>query len=89
MIFLRTQNDELYEQIRLSLDAAWGLPNQRGTVTCIAPAADAPRDSSGHIVLAVENEFASWEPAKSLLPQLVASGEVEEIDAAEYYAAIE
>jgi hypothetical protein len=88
MIFLRTPNDDVYEQARLALDAAWGLPNDRGTVTCIAPAVEAPRDSLGRIVLAVADEFSTWEPAATLLPQLIASGEVSQIDAADYYAAI-
>jgi hypothetical protein len=32
----------------------------------------------------VREEFATWEPAATLLPQLLASGAVEEIDAAAY-----
>jgi hypothetical protein len=39
------------------------------------------------MLLAVREEFATWEPAATLLPQLLASGAVEEIDAAAYHAA--
>jgi len=57
-----------YEAIRADLNAAWGLPNDKGTLTCIAPAATAPTDSQGRVLLAVHDEFATWEPAATLLP---------------------
>jgi len=77
-----------YEAIRADLDAAWGLPDDKGTATCIAPAATAPKDSQGRVMLAVNDEFATWEPAATLLPQLLASGAVDEISEAEYRAAL-
>jgi hypothetical protein len=64
------------------------LPNDTGTVTCIEPAATAPRDAQGRIVLAVDDSFCTFTVAVDLLPQLLASGAVEEIDAATYRAAI-
>lgn len=83
--FFRTASDSLYEQIRLQLDAAWGHPTPDGrTVTCIAPAAVAPRDSQGRILLAVRPEFVAFDAVSAILPQLLASGVVEEIDASEY-----
>jgi hypothetical protein len=80
--------DAVYEQARAALDAAWGLPNDKGTATCIEPAATAPRDAQARIVLAVNDEFCAYTVASDLLPQLLASGAVEEIDAATYRAAI-
>jgi hypothetical protein len=77
-----------YEAIRSDLDAAWGLPNDKGTSTCIAPAVTAPKDSQGRVLLAVHEDFANWEPAATLLPQLLASGSVEEISEATYRAAL-
>lgn len=77
-----------YEAIRADLDAAWGLPNEKGTATCISPAATAPKDSQGRVLLAVNDEFASWEPAATLLPQLLASGVVVEISEEAYRAAL-
>lgn len=77
-----------YEAIRADLDTAWGLPNDKGTATCIAPAATAPKDSQGRVLLAVNDEFSTWEPAATLLPQLLASGAVEEISEAVYRAAL-
>jgi len=88
MRYFRTASDALYEGIRSQLDAAWGLPNDKGTVTCIAPAADAPRDSDGRIVLAVDDEFATWPPADTVLPQLLQGEQVVEITAEEYAAAV-
>jgi len=85
MKFYRTSDAALYESIRLQLDAAWGHPKPDGsTVTCFDPAASAPRDSAGRLLLAVHDEFVTWEPAATLLPQLLASGSVEEIDDAAY-----
>jgi hypothetical protein len=83
--YYRTADASLYESIRLQLDAAWGHPTPDGkTVTCFDPAAVAPRDAAGRLLLAVREEFVTWEPAATLLPQLLASGAVEEIDAAAY-----
>jgi len=87
MRYFRTADDELYEQVRLGLDAAWGHPSGR-TVTCIDPAAVAPRDSQGRILLAVKPEFAEFPAAAAILPGLLASGAVEEIDRATYMAAV-
>lgn len=88
MRYFRTASDEVYEQARLTLDAAWGHPNEATkTVTCIDPAAVAPRDAQGRIVLAVNDEFCEYAVAVDLLPQLLASGAVEEIDEKTYGAA--
>ena len=82
--------DESYEQVRLTLDAAWGHPNaETKTVTCFDPAAVAPRDAQGRIVLAVNDEFVAYPAAAEMLPQLLASGAVTEITEAEYRAAVE
>lgn len=78
----------VYEQVRLSLDATWGHPNQETkTDTCIQPASNAPRDSSGRVLLATSNEFCDWPAVAELLPQLLNSGLVEEIDASTYQMA--
>lgn len=83
--YFRTADAELYETIRLQLDAAWGHPTPDGsTLTCIQPVASAPRDSEGRILLAVQPEFVNYEPAASMLPELLASGAVEQIDAVDY-----
>jgi hypothetical protein len=89
MRFFRTSSSEVYEQARLTLDAAWGHPTADGkTITCVAPADVAPRDSEGRILLAVDDEFCTYSVAVDLLPQLLASGVVEEIDRETYMAAM-
>ena len=85
MRYFRTTSDAVYEQARLTLDAAWG---HVAPTTCIEPAATAPRDSQGRIVLAVNDEFCAYSVAAELLPQLLANGAVAEIDAATYMAAV-
>lgn len=85
MRYFRIPSDAAYESIRLQLDAAWGHPTADGlTVTCVDPAAVAPRDSQGRILLAVRPEFVAFDAVAAILPQLLASGVVEEIDASEY-----
>ena len=81
-------SEQTYEAIRSMLDNAWGLPNDKGTVTCIQPAHKAPRRTDGYIVLGVASEWCAWEPAATMLPQLLASNAVEEITAEEYQAAL-
>jgi hypothetical protein len=81
--------DAAYEQVRSSLDDAWGHPTPSGlTVTCIEPAATAPRDGQGRIVVAVHDQFAEFPAAAAMLPDVLASGAVEEISEATYTAAL-
>lgn len=82
-------SDAVYEQVRATLDAAWGKPNAQGSETCIQPASTAPHDSAGRVVLAVHDEFCTYTVAVDLLPQLLESGAVSEIDAATYWAAFQ
>jgi hypothetical protein len=84
--FFRTSDAALYESIRLQLDAAWGLAEHG--CTCITPADVAPRDADARVVLAVDAEFAEYEAVAAILPGLLASGAVEEIDQATYMAAL-
>lgn len=85
MRYFRIPDDNLYESIRHQLDAAWGFPAPDGlTVTCVDPAATAPRDSQGRILLAVQPEFVEFEAVAAILPQLLASGAVEELSESEY-----
>jgi hypothetical protein len=83
-LYYRIASDELYEQVRLSLDATWG---HEPPTTCVDPATVAPRDSQGRILLAVRPEFVAFDAVAAMLPQLLASGAVEEITAAEYQSA--
>lgn len=77
--------DALYEHVRLSLDDAWG---HVAPVTCISAASRAPKDSHGRIVLAVWDFFCEYEAVLPILPELLGSGAVEEIDAETYMAVV-
>lgn len=85
--YYRIKSDDLYEQTRLALDAAFGHPAVRAT-TCIDPAAVAPRDTQGNILLSVREDWLSWDAVAAMLPQLLASGVVEEISEAAYFASL-
>jgi hypothetical protein len=79
--FRCSSGDQVYEAARMALDSAWGHVPPK---TCIAPAAFAPRDDAGRIVLAVRQEFTEYSAAAEMLPDLLASGAVEEIDEETY-----
>jgi hypothetical protein len=82
--------DAAYEQARLALDAAWGLPNaETKTTTCIDPASVAPRDQRGRIVLAANDEFCEYPAAQQMLAYMIGGGAAEEITEADYRAAVE
>lgn len=83
--FFRTDNDELYEQIRLGLDATW---NHIPPTTCIEPAETAPRDKNNNIILAVKQEFTEFEAVQQILPDLLNSGSIIEITEEEYMSSI-
>ena len=86
--YFRTSDAALYDSVRTQLDAAWGHPTPDGqTITCFDPVAVAPRDAEGRILLAVSAEFTEFPAAAAMLPDLLASGAVEEITAAEYQPA--
>lgn len=79
----------IYEQIRATLDAAWGYPNaSTKTETAIPPAAELPADEQGRVYLAVSAEYCDYILPSQLLPQLLASGAVEEISEDTYRASI-
>jgi hypothetical protein len=81
-------DETTYEQVRQTLDNAWGLPNDRGTATCVQPAATAPRDIQGRVLLAVDAAFTQFTVAVDVLPELLASGSVAEITEADYRASM-
>jgi hypothetical protein len=85
MRFFRTASEQVYEQTRVTLDAAWGFPDAH-TRSCYSPATEAVRDGQGRFLLAVDDEFCEYSVAVDLLPQLLVAGMVGEIDAATYLA---
>ena len=75
-----------YSAVLAGLNHAWGLP-ANGQETAFAPVDVAPQ-SGGKVYLAVLDSFCEYEAVASVLPGLLASGAVEEIDAAAYMAAM-
>ena len=77
-----------YEAIRAQLDAAYGYPNaETKTLTAIPPASELPTDSQGRVYLAISAVYCDYVMPSQMLPQLLASGAVEETDEATYRAA--
>lgn len=77
----------VYEAIRAQLDAAWGYPNAATkTLSAIPPASELPLDEQGRVYLAISSEYCEYVLPSQMLPQLLASGEVEEIGENAYVA---
>jgi len=57
MRFFRADADT-YERVRAAIDAANGWPDA-GTATAVEPAATAPRDAAGRVLLAVQPWIAT------------------------------
>lgn len=75
----------VYESIRSQLDAAWGYPNaETKTLTAIPSVGELPTDPQGRVYLAISAEYCEYILPSQMLPELLASGAVEEIDAAAY-----
>jgi len=78
---------QVYESMRQQLNAAFGYPNEH-TQTVWALVEAAVMDAEGRCLLAVRSESCDRPQVAAVLPGLLASGVVEEIDAATYQAAI-
>lgn len=81
--FFVCQSDAVCEQIRATLDAAWGHPNEH-TQTCFLPAAMLEHDRSGRPMLIVDSAFCEYEAVAAMLPGLLAGGAVWEITRDQY-----
>lgn len=77
----------IYADICGQLDAAYGYPNaETKTERTLPLASDLPADRQGRVYLAVDAAYCDYILPGEMLPQLLASGAVEEIDAAAYAA---
>jgi len=78
----------VYESVCDQLDAAYGYPNDSTKTERALPSAGTlPADDSGRVYLELLAEYCDFVLPSQMLPDLLASGAVEEIDAATYYAA--
>ena len=79
----------VYGSICSQLDAAYGYPNaETKTERALPLAADLPTDAQGRVYLAISAEYCDYILPSEMLPQLIASGAVQEIDAATYAAVL-
>lgn len=78
----------VYEMVRTSLDTAWGLP-AHGQISCLEPAATAPRGQDGLVYLGTWDTFCDYDDVRPILGELIASGAVEEITGEQYRDAVE
>ena len=84
--FFVAASEAVCEQIRTTLDSAWGHPNDQAE-TCFLPASRLPHDSGGRPLLAVDAPFCDYEAASAMLPQLISAGAVQELTRSQYEAA--
>jgi len=73
--YFRANTVEQYETVRSALDAENGYPSSDAETT-IEPAATAPRDASGRLLLAIDSDLLS-----------ASLGQLEEITADDYQPA--
>ena len=88
MRYFRSTPD-VYNSICSQLDAAYGYPNaETKTQRTLPVVSDLPADAAGRVYLAISADYCEYVLPSQLLPQLLASGAVEEITEAEYRAAL-
>ena len=79
----------VYQSVCDALDAAYGYPHPETLTDRALPLVESlPADSQGRVYLAVSAEYCEFTLPSELLPQLLASGAVEEITAEEYGAVL-
>jgi len=79
----------VYGKICAQLDAAYGYPNaETKTLRTLPPANQLPADAGDLLYLAISAEYCDYVLPSQMLPQLLASGAVEEIDEASYLSVL-
>ena len=79
----------VYASICSQLDAAYGYPNAEAKTERALPLeSDLPHDGQGRVYLMISSDYCDYVLPSEMLPQLLASGAVEEITEADYMAAI-
>ena len=80
----------VYASICAQLDTSYGYPNaETKTERALPLASDLPADDQGRVYLAISADYCEYVLPSAMLPQLLASGAVEEIDEATYQAAVQ
>lgn len=87
MRYFRAANVEVYEAVRADLDSVWGYPNAgTKTATAITPGSEAPTDAAGCVYLIASPAECDYPAIAERLPNLLASGMVQEVTADEFAA---
>ena len=75
----------VYADICVKLDAAYGYPNvATKTLRTLPPTGELMTDRQGRVYLAIPAEYCGYILPGQMLPELLASGAVEEVTQAEY-----
>lgn len=79
----------VYASICAQLDAAYGYPNAETKTARALPLVETlPTDAQGLVYLAISAEYCDYILPSQMLPELLASGAVEEVTAAQYSAVL-
>ncbi|MGA1109956.1 MAG: hypothetical protein ACO3VO_00010 [Ilumatobacteraceae bacterium] len=79
----------VYVAVCAQLDAAYGYPNAQTKTERTLPAVNQlPADSAGRVYLAISAEHCDYILPGQMLPELLASGNVQEITQAQYAAVL-
>lgn len=89
MIRYFRSNVSVYSDLSRQLDEAYGYPKPELKTERVLPlASELPTDSDGRVYLSIAADYCDYAIPAQVLPQLLASGAVEEIDADAYRAAV-
>jgi hypothetical protein len=79
----------VYTGVCSQLDAAYGYPNaETKTERALPLPEELPADAQGRVYLAISAAYCDYILPSEMLPQLLASGAVEEVTAAVYEALV-
>ena len=76
---------QVYEQVRAGLDAAFQHPNGKA-ITCLPPAADAPKWTDGKPIATVLSSQCAWPEVSGMIAQLTGTGAAQEITAEQFHS---
>ena len=78
----------VYAGVCQQLDAAYGYPNaETKTERALPLASELPSDSQGQVYLAIDSAYCDFILPGQMLPDLLASGTVQEVTAEQYATA--
>lgn len=79
----------VYGSICVQLDSAYGYPNaDTKTLRALPLVETLPSDGQGRVYLAISAAYCDYILPAEMLPELLASGAVQEVDAATYQAVL-